>query len=366
MSWLLVIMVVPIDARRVNLNGTTLRVAVNMIMPYCSYRIDNSSDQMLVMEDSIEMNMLAMLSRALNFRPALQDMNFQFGNLEHGRWTGTVGAVHNNSVHFGLCSLSYDYQRAEAIRYSAYTFEEGVIMLSLAPRRKQHGWIVLAPLATEVWAAIVIAFIVIILVQFLLHRHRDYRQLFVLWLNLWAILLMKATKLLRAKERSPVVFIYFLWSAAALVLAAGYAGVYYSILTLDQYEEPIDTVAQLEELAFNDRGMIVATKASFFATHMLLGAEGGLYYTIGEHMRRNGWMLASTSTSTTIEPLQVVIEEHREHVVFLTQKMYGYSRICLRRWNPRRFHFSREKLITLYQGFVFGRNSNLIQHFDPM
>ena len=74
---------------------------------------------------------------------------------------------------------------------------------------------------------------------------------------------------------------------AIVILSNSYGGCFYSILTVPEFERPIDTVDDIIEIARTDRGYLVTIDhSSYLDTFLTSKPDEGIFYLIGRHMAR--------------------------------------------------------------------------------
>lgn len=92
-----------VQTTRLDLQGVTLNVSVNLASPFCNFKI---VDNKIKKQYSIEFELLEPLESKFNFTTNLVNENQIWGNLVNGKhWTGTVGSVANQVCSSSLCSI---------------------------------------------------------------------------------------------------------------------------------------------------------------------------------------------------------------------------------------------------------------------
>ena len=70
-----------------------------------------------------------------------------------------------------------------------------------------------------------------------------------------------------------------------LILSNAYSGVFYSILTIPEYDPPVDTLGDLMKLVKSDKVTIISS-ANVHHDFEHAGPDNEVYYKIGQHLRR--------------------------------------------------------------------------------
>ena len=96
-----------------------------------------------------------------------------------------------------------------------------------------------------------------------------------------------AANSLRWTNVSSVRLLNAAWMLSVLILANSYGGRFYSILTLPEFEPPIDTLTDIERIAQNDQGSLQTFHdSSYLQMFLTAKPEDSILYTIGQHMNR--------------------------------------------------------------------------------
>ncbi|CAG2166371.1 unnamed protein product [Oppiella nova] len=104
-----------ITSNTCNLNGTQLRVVVNIDLPYCDLEY---KDGKYVLKKSIEMKMIELMAERFNFVYEVVYANQSWGTLQNGVWTGSVGHLYNKDAIETLEDLT---KAAKSSEYSIVT-----------------------------------------------------------------------------------------------------------------------------------------------------------------------------------------------------------------------------------------------------
>ena len=98
-----------------------------------------------------------------------------------------------------------------------------------------------------------------------------------------------------------------------------YSGVFFSVLTIPEYEEPIETLDDLERVAISGEYDIMTAPNTFYYD-LFVKAEHGPYHTIGEAIKRVD--MHPDSTQLGIELINKGALEHH-NIIFI------YSQVSL-------------------------------------
>lgn len=81
--------------------------------------------------------------------------------------------------------------------------------------------------------------------------------------------------------------IFCCWMLSSLILSNCYSSSFYSLLTLPEYSDTIDSLADLEEAAVHDTHNIVTWKDSSYLSEFMYATNSNrLNYAIGQHINR--------------------------------------------------------------------------------
>jgi len=78
-----------------------------------------------------------------------------------------------------------------------------------------------------------------------------------------------------------------LWFLSSFILMKTYGGVFYSVLTLPVYKDPIDTVEDLERVALNGEYDIVTYPKSYYYKFFVTAECCDAYFAIGQAMKNS-------------------------------------------------------------------------------
>src|SRR5882724_5388075 len=81
-------------------------------------------------------------------------------------------------------------------------------------------------------------------------------------------------------------FYICLWLISTLILMKTYSGIFYSVLTLPEYKEPIETLDDLEKAAKSGEHSIITVPNSFYYDLFVHSPCCGAYHTIGLNIKR--------------------------------------------------------------------------------
>lgn len=146
---------------------------------------------------------------------------------------------------------------------------------------------------------------------------------------------------------------------AALILANAYSSVFYALLTVPEYEKPIDTIEDLVRIATHDtHQIIIKDQSSVHMTIMNATPENGVYYVLRKHLERSKReRLADISAG-------IPAVEADKRVVYLTVKMGTLARVQL--FARKQLHISSEALGAIYLSWVVRKRSPLMVPFNAM
>ena len=89
------------------------------------------------------------------------------------------------------------------------------------------------------------------------------------------------------RESQTIRILYATWLLAVVVIATSYTSSFYSILTLPEYEPPVDYIEDILDIATTDKAQLITLKgSSYYADFVFAKPETTAYYLIGKHMNR--------------------------------------------------------------------------------
>ncbi len=194
----------------------------------------------------------------------------------------------------GLCYISRTLDRLRAVSFSSPIFVDELTFMSLSPKLLSRDWLVFAPFNLVVWLCNLSSGLLITVVAYgTLHsRFASDRygirppSAVAISLQLYAVYLGQSGSL-RWEQVPTVRLLYGFWVLAVLILANSYGGCFYSILAVPEFERPVDTLADVEEIARSDSGQLVTfADSSYLEMFVNASADAGLFYAIGQHLNR--------------------------------------------------------------------------------
>ncbi|XP_078679269.1 glutamate receptor ionotropic, kainate 2-like [Branchiostoma floridae x Branchiostoma belcheri] len=202
-------------------------------------------------------DMVTELSRYLGFNYEMYDVR-GFGVKKNGNWTGQIREILNGNADFSVAPLSVSPERQMVVDFTTPFMHSGVGMVTQAPELDHMGYFgFVKPFRTEVWLAIIGAFLVISAAISLVSRWRlrskvgdpgnDNDDKFTLqnsfWLALWSVMRKGGEP---APRSPPVRILVAFWWFFALIVITTYTANLTASLTVNRMSSSINS---LEDLA---------------------------------------------------------------------------------------------------------------------
>lgn len=218
-----------------------------------------------------------------NFKVQLIDMAQNWGIKVNGTWNGVIGMVNSSKADLGMCQLGPIYPRHQVVQFSEHTIVDSLTTWSCAPKPKQYPFMMSLPFTPSVWAFI--WFTILILSIFQYFNSQD--TLFLALFKHYTVFVRQTISFTSNVPTSRI--LYCLWLFLSMVLSTCYLGVFHSILTLIEYEDPLDTPEAIEDALVNDR-VILVTRKNFSYSNMMRYAtpnDSSFFYTLRQHHDRH-------------------------------------------------------------------------------
>ena len=126
------------------------------------------------------MDLLRRLSRDLGFTFSLQlvkDGHYGSWNNTSGKWNGLIGEILAGDADLAIAPLTINYERAQAVEFTAPFLQHGVAMLLRVPTAHLPSIVAfLSPLSWQLWVAILMAFFSTIAVTFVVVLVSPYER----------------------------------------------------------------------------------------------------------------------------------------------------------------------------------------------
>lgn len=342
-----------------NLNQTVLRVAVNRVYPYCDF--ETLPNGQVTIKPAVEINYLILLMWKLNFQVELIEMGRAFGlKGSNGSWNGVIGLLNRSQAHFGMCSLSNSYERGKAADFSHYTMIEDMTLFTYAPRPIRHVWIMVTPFTPIGWFLIGLSILGLSVLHY--HYTGGLTSLGRIVFEHYAIAIRQTFSLYSRVCGTRTRMLYFVWMVSGLILSTCYTGVFYSLLTVAEYEPTLDTSQQLIKAINTDKVTMRVVHKNFLDLLEKNKKENSLlFYEIFQHLRRNKLKHLGNEAAVLREVFDRKIK--RRPVYFASRIYIDQLRIILKGHHElfvgsEYFHFT-------YVAIAFSKTySSLLPHFN--
>ncbi|XP_054158638.1 glutamate receptor-like [Oppia nitens] len=306
-----------------------------------------------------------------------------------GTWSGSVGHLYNKTADLSICDLTRTYERSKAVDFSRAYLLIPLTFVSTRPGLKSRQWITLSPFAPMVWLSMTISFILSTVVLHLLYHKcvampttsSDYDddtldtgappppnkpKLLIDYISISLIAALLQQSNIRVPTSQPVILVYMcLWFLISLVLMKAYSAKFYSILTLPEHRDPIETLDDLERAAVSGQYDIITYAQSYYHdVFALADCCSGSYYHIGQNMLAVSRLPAPETADQGID----LINNYSggggggpddRGVIFVNTVVSLW--FAVRSGAKRAMHISGETLMMDHMGMAFRKGSPLIQ-----
>ncbi|KAI2796417.1 hypothetical protein BLOT_015361 [Blomia tropicalis] len=282
----------PIDYQRLrikykfcDMNYRHLNVAVSDSMPFC-HLIRNHLDGTIKfgLDYMAETYLLQMLEKRFHFYSRLIDANQIWdAKRSNGQWT----------VDFGICSITRSYERSQYVDFTHFTFDDQLKFITLKPKIKSRKWIISKPFSTILWLLIFLSLLTLSTTIFLIAMFQASIQQFSsidsFIKSIWIIFSAMSNQSIHSKRKSlkscPLRIVFGVWITMTLVLTTSYSSIFYSILTIPEYEKPIDDIEDALEFMERDSRTTIFTSAIYYKHFMKAKPNNQLYYSLGQYIK---------------------------------------------------------------------------------
>lgn len=152
-----------------------------------------------------------------------------------------------------------------------------------------------------------------------------------------------------------------IWIFCALTLSTSYSSAFYSILTVPEYELPVDSVEDLSSIARSDsRTLLVKENSSNWLNFMSADpSTNRVYHTIGMHLNRSG-----DRFTTSLVDVMPKLEVPSSKYVLLANRIV--LQIYRHQFSNKSMHIGKENLGIELTGYIFRKRSPLRGPFNAM
>ncbi len=155
-----------------------------------------------------------------------------------------------------------------------------------------------------------------------------------------------------------------LWFLFSLVIMRTYGGVFYSVLTLPVYKDPIETIEDLERVALNRDYYIVTYPKSYYHQFFANAECCDAYHAIGRALE---YSINDIEWPHGIESGVNLVEKSRfmdKNVIFIMT--YFALTFGIRSFASIQMHISSEVLMTDQLGMALQKGSPLLKPMDTV
>ncbi|XP_068204604.1 probable glutamate receptor [Palaemon carinicauda] len=233
-----------------DMQGRRMTVAVLELWPFVRFN-EVLKDGTILADSGTDILMLNALSTALNFTYRLvapKDSTWGFPQPD-GTVSGMIGMVARREAAFAICSISIHEKRKTVVDFSTWYSQGYLQIFSRAPKQKSRALAVLSPFPLQVWIGITISVLgtatILALQSKMLDLYRINRMLNVeeYYFNIFRSLVIQGN-MIKAKLWSQR-FILFFWYLFCLINAALYSGMLTAVITVPEFETPINALSDL-------------------------------------------------------------------------------------------------------------------------
>ena len=158
---------------------------------------------------------------------------------------------------------------------------------------------------------------------------------------------------------TPMRMIYATWMLSGIVLSNTLSSIFSSTLAYPEYEPAIDTVQDISHIASsNTHYLLTKDQTTLYSSFMNAQPSDGVYYQIGEHIRRNKQQMVEKS-----DELVATVESDKRFVV-IAMKINLMANRFLRATKP--LHISGESLGPVHISLAMPKRSPLMDAFNAV
>ncbi|XP_066950655.1 probable glutamate receptor [Macrobrachium rosenbergii] len=263
-----------------DMKGRRMTVAILELWPFVKFD-KVLKDGTVEAQSGSDILILNTISSLLNFTYRLVtpgDNTWGFPQPD-GTINGMIGMVARREVAFAICGISIHELRKRVVDYTTMYSQGFLRIFSRAPKQKNRALAVLSPFTLQVWIGITISVLgtatVLSLQSKLLQLLRMERALNAseYYFNIFRSLVAQGN-LIKAKLWSQRFILYF-WYLFCLINAALYSGMLTAVITVPEFETPIDALTDLAR-AVKD-GFTLGVTRETTNEYIFKRATGGIY-----------------------------------------------------------------------------------------
>lgn len=151
---------------------------------------------------------------------------------------------------------------------------------------------------------------------------------------------------------------YTFWLLGCVLLANLYVSVYFVLMSLPEYQKPIDTIDDLNQIALSDPRTRITTYAdSLYYNRMVEATAGDYYYALGANIRATN----SKQFHSHREMIELMQRPEVNTIAIATHYYLAYSR---RMFTKRNFFIGQLNLRDEFEAMAFPRKSPIVGPFN--
>ncbi|KAH9397977.1 hypothetical protein TYRP_019350, partial [Tyrophagus putrescentiae] len=310
-----------------------------------------------------------------NFDNNLLKFNFQVNlvyaqqtwghiDLKTGKINGMISQVFQGTSQLGLCHISRALERLYFVDYSHFTYLDPITFLSPMPGIKTQNWIIAKPFHLQTWTGVMLSLFFLSITIYWSYKNiiLKYQTSIGYWgkysvilVKLYAILLGQPTKLHHWKANDAIRLIFVVWLFVSLTINRSYGGVFFAFLTVPEFGNVIDSMAQLMSLVKSDQVTII-TNGLYTKRFIHSGPESPVYFDLGLHINRTNpksFNLYENSVKQlkNLEKLKHPIPVYIQTRILLSSVSYIYGK--------NKFHVGSENINIDFTGVIMSKRSPL-------
>ncbi|KAJ6221970.1 hypothetical protein RDWZM_000515 [Blomia tropicalis] len=262
-----------------------------------------------------------------------------------------------------MCEFSFTESRRKVVDFSEYILLNEITFLSQSPGLRDRTWIVSQPFSRYLWYTIIGSLFLLSTIVYGIRRtiiKCQTQSYTTIMMYIYAISLQKSTNLIKKDKRSSLRIIYGVWMFTTLILSNSYGSSFYSILTIPEYDLPIDTAMDIYDISLNHRKtLIVRERSASWWQFVHSNPSNQIYYQIGKHLNQSKIRM-KTFLKEFMPKLNV---PNSPYVVIANRIVLEIHRI---QFATRNLHIGNDNIGLDFMGYIMHRRSPLVLPFDMM
>lgn len=245
-----------------------------------------------------------------------------------------------------MCMITQTLDRHQVVDYSTFIFMNELTFISQSPKAKSKAWLLLAPFNSEVWTCtfLSLGMLFLLMIVIIARQNAKNDEHNTLHHHPWTLSLY---------------LLYVTGLLSVFVLCTAYGAAFYALLTLPQYEPPVDSLSSLFALISKDQRVVVAYAKNPHNDRFLNTTDhpDNAFLPLGQHYQRTRRLFQR------LDQIIAIVEGDPRNVVIATRFLLATERYLKARLPLHIASVSFEQDIL---GWIAEKGSPLIAPFNIM